>query len=57
MVQTTIRLPEELYNKIKKQSKQRGISINSYIITILYNKEKEGVTDESSNFTSSGGTG
>ena len=57
MVQTTIRLPEELYNKIKKQSKQRGISINSYIIRILYNKEKEGVTDESSNFTSNGGTG
>lgn len=38
MVQTTIRMPQKLYEQVKKQAKMRGVSVNSFIITILYEK-------------------
>lgn len=38
MIQTTIRLPEEIYRQIKKQAKKRGVSVNSYLILILCEK-------------------
>lgn len=36
MIQTTIRLPEKLHEQIKKKAKEQGISINSFIITVLW---------------------
>ena len=30
MVQTTIRLPEKLYEKLKQEAKKRGMSLNPY---------------------------
>ena len=39
MVQTTIRMPEKLYCQIKEQAKKRGVSVNSFIITILCEKK------------------
>ena len=38
MVQTTIRLPEELHKRLKKEAKRRGISLNAYIIGCLFGK-------------------
>lgn len=38
MVQTTIRLPEELHERLKKEAKRRGISLNAYIIGCLFEK-------------------
>ncbi len=35
MVQTTIRMPEKLYDQIKEQAKKRGVSVNSFIISVL----------------------
>ncbi len=39
MVQTTIRMPEKLYCQIKEQAKKRGVSVNSFVITILCEKK------------------
>lgn len=36
MIQTTIRLPEKLYKCLKQEAKERGLSVNSLIITILH---------------------
>lgn len=36
MIQTTIRLPEKLYKRLKKEAKERGLSVNSLVITVLY---------------------
>ena len=38
MVQTTIRLPEELHKKLKIAAKKRGISLNAYILSCLFEK-------------------
>lgn len=38
MIQTTIRLPEKLYRRLKQEAKERGLSVNSLIITVLYAK-------------------
>ncbi len=37
MVQTTIRLPERLYEKLKQEAKKRGMSLNEYLISVLWN--------------------
>lgn len=37
MVQTTIRLPEKLYEKLKQEAKKRGMSLNAYLISVLWN--------------------
>jgi len=39
MIQTTIRLPEEIYQQIKNQAKSRGLSVNGYLISILCEKQ------------------
>ena len=39
MVQTTLRIPEKLYEQIKEQAKQRGMSVNGFIISILCEKK------------------
>lgn len=36
MVQTTIRLPEKLYEKLKLEAKKRGMSLNAYLISVLW---------------------
>lgn len=33
---TTIRLPEELHKKLKKEADKRGMTLNSYLISILW---------------------
>lgn len=39
MVQTTLRLPEELYTKIKETARQRGLTVNALIIQMLWGAE------------------
>lgn len=36
MVQTTIRLPERLYVALKAEAQKRGMSMNAYLIGILW---------------------
>ena len=36
MVQTTIWLPEKLYEKLKQEAKKRGMSLNAYLISVLW---------------------
>lgn len=36
MVQTTLRIPKELYLSIKCTAKRRGMTFNAYIISILW---------------------
>lgn len=36
MVQTTIRLPDELHKKLKKEAKKRGMTLNAYLISYLF---------------------
>lgn len=38
MIQTTIRLPDEIYQQIKDQAKSRGLSVNGYLISVLCEK-------------------
>ncbi len=40
MKQTTIRFPDKLYEQIKVQAKECGISVNSYILMWLQDKLK-----------------
>lgn len=39
MIQTTIRIPEKLYEQIKQQAKERGMTVNGFIIAILCEKK------------------
>ena len=32
MIQTTIRLPEKLYKKLKKEAKERGLTFNALVL-------------------------
>lgn len=36
MVQTTIRLPEKLYEKLKLEAKKKGMSLNAYLLSVLW---------------------
>ena len=36
MIQTTIRLPEKLYEKLKLEAKKRGMSLNAYLLSVLW---------------------
>lgn len=36
MVQTTIRMPEELHKQLKAEAKKRGLTLNAYMISILF---------------------
>lgn len=40
MVQTTIRFPEKLYKKLKKEAKNRGMSLNAFVISMLWDERK-----------------
>lgn len=43
MVQTTIRFPEELHRKLKKEAKEKGLTMNAFVINALW---KETTTTE-----------
>lgn len=36
MIQTTLRLPEELYRKLKELAKARGMTLNAVMLGILW---------------------
>lgn len=38
MVQTTIRFPAELYHRLKKGAKERGLTLNAYVVSALWDK-------------------
>lgn len=42
---TTIRLPDELHKRVKKEAEKRGLTLNAYVIGILWDvlKPKEEV--------------
>lgn len=40
MVQTTIRMPEELYQKLKELAKSRGITLNALVLGVLWEMVK-----------------
>lgn len=42
MVQTTLRMPEKLYVQLKKQAKEKGLSVNALIIGILWKVKEKG---------------
>lgn len=35
---TTIRLPYELHKQLKEEANQRGMTLNAYIISILWSR-------------------
>lgn len=37
MIQTTIRMPGELYQRLKNLAKSRGMTLNAYLISVLWN--------------------
>lgn len=37
MIQTTIRIPEKMYKTIKKLAKERGLTMNGFILVALQN--------------------
>lgn len=39
MVKTTLRLPEELYRKLKETAKARGMTLNAVILNVLWNRD------------------
>ena len=41
MIQTTLRLPETLYRRLKEAAKQQGVSVNSLIGMILWKAENQ----------------
>ena len=34
--QTTIRFPEELHKKLKMEAERRGMTLNAYVISVLW---------------------
>lgn len=42
MMQTTIRLTEDLYQKIKRMAEKKGLTINAIIILALWEYVKKG---------------
>ncbi len=36
MIQTTLRLPEELYKSLKAEARKRGMTMNAYLISVLW---------------------
>lgn len=42
MKQTTLRLPEKLHIELKREARRRGLTLNAYIISVLWNGREEG---------------
>ena len=34
--QTTLRLPPDLFEELKNEAAERGMSVNTYILTLIY---------------------
>ena len=43
MVTTTIRLPEELHRKLKEEAEKRGMTLNGYLLGVLWEQTKKEV--------------
>lgn len=41
MVKTTIRLPEKLYMELKAMAKARGMTLNAYVLNVLWERKTE----------------
>lgn len=41
MIQTTIRLPKELYLILKGKAKQKGLTLNAFLISTLWEVAKK----------------
>lgn len=37
--QITVRLPEELHRKLKKKARDKGLTVNAYIVSTLWKQE------------------
>lgn len=37
-VQTTIRIPEVLYEKIKQEAERKGVSVNALVLDMLWRR-------------------
>lgn len=46
MVQTTLRLPDELYRKLKETAKVRGMTLNAIVISALWKMNDLFATEE-----------
>ena len=46
MVQTTLRLPDELYRKLKETAKVRGMALNAIVISALWKMNDLFATEE-----------
>ncbi len=36
MIQTTLRLPEKMYEVLKVEAKKRGMTMNAFVISVLW---------------------
>lgn len=36
MIQTTLRVPEALYIRIKEEAQRKGMTLNAYVLNILW---------------------
>lgn len=45
MKQTTLRLPDELHKTLKEEAGQRGMTLNAYIISVLWDRSKSRLPD------------
>lgn len=41
MKQTTFRIPDKLYQRLKKEAREKGISMNAYVINMFWKMMKE----------------
>lgn len=41
MVQTTFQLPDQLYQTLKQEARNRGLSVNAYVINLLWDTVKD----------------
>lgn len=39
MIKTTIRLPEKLYAEMKRKAKKQGLTMNAYVLNVLWASE------------------
>lgn len=46
MVQTTLRLPDELYRRLKETAKARGMTLNAIVISVLWKTDYLFATEE-----------
>ena len=46
MVQTTLRLPDELYRRLKETAKVRGMTLNAIVISVLWKMDYLFATEE-----------